>query len=110
VDYFNSWSEGSEQELYDSLSTTPAKFILSTWHSNQYRANPAIDKYASRFTILTREHFYHVGANEKNRNPMLEAIILNYNPVPQMEIQPEKQMALFEKAHKEVYVVISLKS
>ena len=110
VDYFNSWSEQHEQELYDLLSATPAKFILSTWHSNQYRTNPAIEKYADRFTILTREHFYHVGASEKNRNPMLEAIVLNYNPLPQVEIRLEKQMALFEKSHKEDYVVYTPKS
>lgn len=110
VDYFNSWSEQSEQELYDALSATPAKFILSTWHSNQYRTNPAIDKYASLFTILTREHFYHVGASEKNRNPMLEAIVLNYDPLPQVEIQSEKQMALFEKSYKEEYIVYMPKS
>lgn len=105
VDYFNSWSEQDEQELYNLLSVTSAKFILSTWHSNQYRTNLAVDKYASNFTVLTREHFYHVGASEKNRNPMLEAIILNYNPMPQVEFQLEKQMALFEKSHKDDYVV-----
>jgi DNA adenine methylase len=110
VDYFNSWSEEDEQELYELLGATQAKFILSTWHSNQYRANLAIDKYAFRFTILTREHFYHVGASEKNRNPMLEAIILNYNPLPQLEIQLEKQMALFEKPKKDNYAVITSKS
>lgn len=110
VDYFNSWSEESEQELYDSLNATPAKFILSTWHSNQYRINPAIDKYASRFTILTREHFYHVGASEKNRNPMLEAIVLNYSPLPQIEIQLEKQTALFEKLHRDDYAIYAPKS
>lgn len=110
VDYFNSWSEASEQELYGALGATSAKFILSTWHSNQYRANPAIDKYASRFTILTREHFYHVGASERNRNPMLEAIVLNYNSSPQIEFQLEKQMALFEKPHKDGYVVYAPKN
>jgi DNA adenine methylase len=107
VDYFNSWSEQDEQELYDALIATPAKFILSTWHGNQYRTNPAIDKYAYHFTIITREHFYHVGASEKNRNPMLEAIILNYNPLPQIELPLEKQMALFEKPNKQEYVVHS---
>ncbi len=100
VDYFNSWSEQDEKELYSLVGATPAKFILSTWHSNQYRTNPAIEEYAYRFTILTREHFYHVGASEQNRNPMLEAIILNYNPLPQMEIKLEKQLALLEKAQK----------
>ncbi len=105
VDYFNSWSEQDEQELYDALNATPAKFILSTWHSNHYRINSTIEKYVYRFIILTREHFYHVGASEKNRNPMLEAIILNYNPLPQVEIQLEKQMTLFEKPHKDDYVL-----
>ena len=110
VDYFNSWSEKDEQELYDLLSAAPAKFILSTWHSNQYRTNFAIEKYADRFTVLTREHFYHVGASEKNRNPMLEAIILNYNPMPQIEVQLEKQIALFEKSRKDDLVIYSPKS
>jgi len=105
VDYFNSWSEKDELELYDLLSTTPAKFILSTWHSNQYRTNPAIEKYAYRFTVLTREHFYHIGALEKNRNPMLEAIVLNYNPMPPIELPLEKQMALFEKTPKDNYAI-----
>jgi DNA adenine methylase len=106
VDYYNSWGEQEEQELYDLLSTTPAKFILSTWHSNRYRNNPAIEKYAYRFTILTREHFYHVGANEENRNPMLEAIILNYNPLSSVTLESEKQLMLLEKSQNK-YVIFS---
>ena len=106
VDYYNSWGEQEEQELYDLLSATSAKFILSTWHSNRYRSNPALEKYTYRFTILTREHFYHVGASETNRNPMLEAIVLNYNPLTQIELKVEKQMALMERP-KEEYVVVS---
>lgn len=106
VDYFNSWSESDEQELYTMLSAIPAKFMLSTWHSNQYRTNSAIEKYAYRFTVLTREHFYHVGASEKNRNPMLEAIVLNYNPMTPIALETEKQLALFEKA-KDEYAVLS---
>ncbi len=80
TDYFNTWSDTEEQALYQLLASTQAKFILSTWHSNRYRTNTALEKYAHNFTILTREHFYHVGASEKNRNPMLEAIALNYTP------------------------------
>jgi DNA adenine methylase len=106
VDYFNSWSDDDEQELYDLLSATPAKFILSTWHSNRYRSNPAIEKYANHFTILTREHFYHVGANEENRNPMLEAIVLNYNPLLPVELEVEKQLVLFDKADPKTRYVI----
>lgn len=107
VDYYNSWGEQEEQNLYDLLKATPAKFILSTWHSNKYRSNPAIDKYAYHFTILTREHFYHVGASEKNRNSMTEAIVLNYNPLTPIDLQEEKQLALLEKKRKEAYVLYS---
>jgi DNA adenine methylase len=106
VDYYNSWGEQEEQELHDLLSVTPAKFILSTWHSNRYRSNPAIEKYAYRCTILTREHFYHVGASEANRNPMLEAIVLNYSPLTPIELEAEQQLVLMERP-KEEYVVYS---
>lgn len=78
TDYFNSWDEKSEVELAQSLSSTPSRFILSTWHSNRYRRNVFIDELWSDYYILTREHFYHVGAREDNRNPMLEAIVMNY--------------------------------
>lgn len=103
TDYFNSWSSKEEDDLYKLLSVTPANFILSTWHSNKYRTNDALEKYARDFTILTREHFYHVGASEDNRNPMLEAIVLNYNPDQQVQPDAEKsngvtQLRLLEKA------------
>lgn len=110
VDYFNSWSENDEQELYNLLSKTKAKFILSTWHSNQYRENLALEKYASNYTVLTREHFYHVGASEKNRRPMMEAIVLNYNPLTSIAIESEKQLTLFEKAKNEYVVYLPPKA
>ena len=110
MDYYNSWGEQEEQKLYELLKSTPAKFILSTWHGNQYRTNPAIEKYAYSFTVLTREHFYHVGASEKNRNPMLEAIVLNYNPLTPIDLQEEKQLSLLEKKQKEEYILYSTPS
>ena len=97
TDYFNSWSEKDERDLYELLANTKAKFILSTWHSNKYRTNAALEKYAKDFIVFTREHFYHVGAKEKNRNPMLEAIVLNYDPEPQEMPVALEQLALFEK-------------
>jgi len=57
-------------------------FILSTWHHNDYRENKYIKSIWKEFNILTREHFYHVGASEKNRSPMIEAIITNYDTFP----------------------------
>ena len=78
TDYFNDWGEQSEVELAGLLSSAPCRFILSTWHSNKYRKNPFIDELWSEYRVLTREHFYHIGAREDNRNPMLEAIVMNY--------------------------------
>ncbi len=79
TDYYNGWDEEQERKLFRLLSNTPAKFILSTWHHNDYRANDYIDSLWRKFNILTREHFYHVGANENNRKPMVEAIVTNFD-------------------------------
>ena len=78
TDYFNRWDEESEVEMSRILSSVRSRFILSTWHSNRYRKNTFIDELWSRYHILTREHFYHIGAKEDNRNPMLEALVMNY--------------------------------
>ena len=78
TDYFSGWSERDEQELFELLCATKAKFILSTWYGNDYRKNPNIQKYETRFNIKTREHFYHVGAKETNRKPVYEALVMNY--------------------------------
>ncbi len=79
VDYFNGWDETQENNLFNILSQSRSKFILSTWHHNDFRENEYIDSLWNNFNILTREHFYHVGGSEKNRNPMIEAIITNYD-------------------------------
>jgi DNA adenine methylase len=86
VDYFDSWGEKDEKDLYDLLNKFKGKYILSTWHSNKYRNNNELEKY-SRNNILTREHFYHIGANENNRNAMTEALILNYYPSKNQSIK-----------------------
>ncbi len=78
VDYFNSWDAECEKRLFDALDSASSKFILSTWHHNDYRSNEFIDSLWSKFSILTKEHFYHVGASEDNRNPMVEALITSF--------------------------------
>jgi DNA adenine methylase len=80
VDYFNSWQLEDEERLCHCLAETQAKFILSTWHSNKYRKNEYLDSLWSEFHIVTKEHFYHIGAHEANRNSMLEALIMNFPP------------------------------
>jgi DNA adenine methylase len=79
VDYYNGWDEAREKLLYNALANTKSQFILSTWHHNDYRKNKYIESLWREFYILTREHFYHVGGREKNRNPMIEAIVTNYD-------------------------------
>jgi len=80
VDYYNGWSEEQEETLFRGLAKTSSKFILSTWHHNNFRKNSYIDDLWSKYNIYTREHFYHVGARETNRNPMVEALVTNYVP------------------------------
>ncbi len=78
VDYYHDWDESRELELCERLKATEARFLLSTWHSNQHRENRFIQELWGEFNIFTREHFYHVGASEDNRKPMLEALVANY--------------------------------
>jgi len=80
TDYYNSWSEEDEKSLYRLLISGEANFILSTWHSNQHRENSYINDLWSEFNIITRDHFYHIGAKELNRKPMLEALVISYKP------------------------------
>jgi len=79
VDYYNGWNHEDEKALFQALSQSPSRFILSTWHHNDYRENEAIKTYWNQFNILTREHFYHVGGSEKNRHSMIEALVTNYH-------------------------------
>lgn len=78
ADYFNGWDEADERELAAELAAAPCRFALSTWHHNRYRDNAMIDSLWSSYRIVTREHFYHIGAKERNRNSMVEALVLNY--------------------------------
>lgn len=97
TDYFNGWDETREFELNKQLSNTPCNFILSTWHSNVFRENDYIKTIWKNYNLITREHFYHLGGKEKNRNSMLEALITNYdvNPVEEEPIK-KVQLTLFE--------------
>lgn len=78
VDYYNGWDESHERELFDKLSNFRGRFILSTWHHNDYRENEYVKTLWSKYSVLTREHFYHVGGKEENRNPVIEALVTNF--------------------------------
>lgn len=78
VDYFDSWSEEEEILLNKGLFDSKAKFMLSTWLSNKYRTNNYIFSTWKDCNISTKQHFYHIGANENNRNAVYEALLTNF--------------------------------
>lgn len=101
VDYFNSWSDEDEKDLTQLLKTTSADFILSTWHSNEYRTNGLLTEHWSgnEVRVLTKEHFYHVGSTESLRRPMIEALVTSLPAPPEATaVQPvmDEQLLLLE--------------
>ena len=78
VDYFDSWDEALEKKLHDSLVASQANFMLSTWDHNDFRQNDYLQTVWHDCKKITQEHFYHVGALETNRNPIIEALLTNY--------------------------------
>lgn len=104
VDYFNSWSDADEDALASQLGSLPCDFMLSTWHSNEFRTNTAIERNwtDSRFHLLMREHYYHVGSTEELRHPMIEALITNFAVVVAQPAAVEaEQFAFLEKPIRE---------
>ena len=77
VDYFDSWTEEEEIALQNSLETSNAKYVLSTWLSNKYRTNDYVFSIWKACSVTTKEHFYHVGGKESNRNAVYEALLSN---------------------------------
>jgi DNA adenine methylase len=78
VNYYGGWSEKDEQMLFNLLLSTPARFILSTWHHDVYRINPFIKKFWSKFNMVTKDHFYFVGGETRNRTSVVEALVFNF--------------------------------
>jgi len=78
VDYYNGWTDEDEERLFELLASTKARFILSTWHHNDYRKNEMIERYWDRFNLVTRDHFYHSGGKIENRRSIVEALVFNF--------------------------------
>ena len=78
VDYYDSWSEDEETTLKKMLISNNNYFMLSTWDHNKYRKNEYVDTLWGFCKKINKEHFYYVGANENNRNSIVEALLINY--------------------------------
>ena len=98
VDYYDSWDEQSEIALHNALIGSNAKFMLSTWDHNDYRANDYIQSVWCDCEKITREHFYHIGAKETNRNSIVEALLTNYKVTGQQNalLSENAQITLFD--------------
>lgn len=79
VDYYNGWTAGDEEALYNALRDTRAHFILSTWHHNEFRENEMMGRFWNNFNVMTQEHFYHSGARIENRHAVIEALVFNFD-------------------------------
>lgn len=95
VDYYNGWKEEDEEALYSALLMTPARFILSTWHHNEFRENEMMERFWKQFNVVTQEHFYHGGGHIENRHPMVEALVFNFelNDIPVIRQDLELELA-----------------
>lgn len=98
VDYYNGWDDARERDLFNKLSGFGGRFILSTWHHNDYRENEYVKSLWSEYNVLTREHFYHVGGKEENRNSVVEALVTNFIAIStERRTENPVQYVLFEK-------------
>lgn len=108
TDYFNTWSDQDETDLADMLTSLSGKFILSTWHSNEFRTNLQVEKNwgSDKFHIFTKAHYYHVGAAEELRHPMLEALITNFGYNEAVSRNEARQQSLFVEQQRASYLTI----
>lgn len=75
TDYFTSWEQDDADALADYFNhRQDLHFALSMWYENKYRKNNHISRW--RGNMVTNEHFYYLGGHEKNRNSIIEALIL----------------------------------
>ncbi len=88
VDYYDSWDISSENKLNVLLTTCNHPFMVSTWDHNQYRKNEHLETIWHKCQKINKEHFYFVGANEANRNTMIEALLVNYSPMDKKDYCP----------------------
>lgn len=75
VDYYDSWNEDQERDLQRMLANSGSKYVLPTWLRNKYRANPFAQLLLGDCYVAEKEHFYHLGAREENRNAITEAVL-----------------------------------
>lgn len=74
--YVGEWSEEEAVLLAEHAHKTPANVCLSMWKENEFRRNDHLYDHWSDFTWFEQNHFYHIGAKEANRHPMIEVLAI----------------------------------
>ena len=74
--YVGEWPEEEAVQLAEYAHSTPANVCLSMWKENEFRKNEHLFEYWSDFVWHEQDHFYHIGAKEHNRHPMIEVLAI----------------------------------
>lgn len=74
--YVGEWPESEAIELSTFAHKTEANVCLSMWKENEFRKNNHLFDYWSDFEWFEQDHFYHIGAKESNRHPMIEVLAI----------------------------------
>ena len=74
--YVGEWPESEAIELSKYAHETDANVCLSMWKENEFRTNSHLFDYWSDFSWYEQDHFYHIGAKESNRHPMIEVLAI----------------------------------
>ncbi len=76
TDYFNQWNEDEANALACTVKELASGFAYSTWKQNKFRVNSHLSQHFSDYPIITKAHFYHVGATESLRHAIQEALVI----------------------------------
>ena len=74
--YVGEWPESEAIQLAEYAHSTPANVCLSMWKENEFRRNEHLFEYWSDFSWYDQNHYYHIGAKETNRHPMIEVLAI----------------------------------
>lgn len=74
--YYNEWTKEEGTVFEERLKSLPCRFLYSMWYENKYRKNNKLEENFSKYRIVTRSHFYHLGASENLRNTIKEALVI----------------------------------
>lgn len=74
--YIGEWTNEDATDLAKYSHSTKANVCLSMWKENIFRINKHLYECWNNYKWFETNHFYHVGANEKNRHEMIEVIAI----------------------------------